>query len=656
MPLPKRRKDESKSKFKKRCMGDSVMKKEFPDEKQRFVICSKLADKTNEVVSKCSEVQFGGLFGNGINHIDMVLNRLNVGEYQYKKFNDKEYLVVPVTIIVEGVHNYFFYPAEDLKSNYMDWEGVLIPIYHPQDEDGNFLSANEIEGECLGRLWNPVWDENKKGIRGEFWLERDKLTDEIIEEIINGNMEVSTGLWADHDFDQNGIWEGEPYIATLSNYIPDHVALLPGHEGACNWEDGCGIRNNIKLNRKEDKNNINNKEVEMDYELISQNLKNIPTKKVLIVSENKEDYSAMMKIYEENGIKIGKNKISINELSHEDIRFSIQSQVRDAFKTPDNEYPDVWVRDVFNSYYVFDVKGRLYKQNYNIDSDDILTLEGDVKEVKLKSEYVELSSSQTESTDETSTQNITINIDGKSLKEALNRGEQEIQNDNEEDLKMKKEELINALIENENAPYEEEDREHLNSKDEEKLIALNEKFKVDTEPDPTVNDEDNNTVSEEVQNLVKQILENDKNTFTEEQLLSKEQSELENLINVMGSEEKVEDEVPSSAEEYLEKSDMPDDMKEVFRESLSERNERKMKMVDKIMANEKNSFSKEGLEKKNPKELGQIIALMGGESENNTWEFNLAALGINDKGKEIPIAPKPKWNQDGTPDFSHFSN
>lgn len=39
MPLPKPKKDESHDDFMDRCMGDDVMNKEYPDEKQRYAVC-----------------------------------------------------------------------------------------------------------------------------------------------------------------------------------------------------------------------------------------------------------------------------------------------------------------------------------------------------------------------------------------------------------------------------------------------------------------------------------------------------------------------------------------------------------------------------------------------------------------------------------------
>lgn len=39
MPIPNKRKDEDRQGFVSRCMGDEVMKKDYPDTKQRIAIC-----------------------------------------------------------------------------------------------------------------------------------------------------------------------------------------------------------------------------------------------------------------------------------------------------------------------------------------------------------------------------------------------------------------------------------------------------------------------------------------------------------------------------------------------------------------------------------------------------------------------------------------
>jgi len=45
MPIPAPHKDEDKNKFMERCMGDDVMVKEYPDNKQRYAICQTSWDK-----------------------------------------------------------------------------------------------------------------------------------------------------------------------------------------------------------------------------------------------------------------------------------------------------------------------------------------------------------------------------------------------------------------------------------------------------------------------------------------------------------------------------------------------------------------------------------------------------------------------------------
>lgn len=45
MPIPKKRADESRKDFVKRCMDDDVMKKEYPESGQRLAVCNLEANK-----------------------------------------------------------------------------------------------------------------------------------------------------------------------------------------------------------------------------------------------------------------------------------------------------------------------------------------------------------------------------------------------------------------------------------------------------------------------------------------------------------------------------------------------------------------------------------------------------------------------------------
>jgi len=52
MPIPQPRKEEDQKQFMRRCMGDSVMKKDFPDIKQRSAVCFSTWRKHKQVKYK----------------------------------------------------------------------------------------------------------------------------------------------------------------------------------------------------------------------------------------------------------------------------------------------------------------------------------------------------------------------------------------------------------------------------------------------------------------------------------------------------------------------------------------------------------------------------------------------------------------------------
>lgn len=59
MPIPSKRKDEQKSAFMSRCMGDDTMNKEYPDQSQRSAICmSKACEDANYVEAMDFQVYF----------------------------------------------------------------------------------------------------------------------------------------------------------------------------------------------------------------------------------------------------------------------------------------------------------------------------------------------------------------------------------------------------------------------------------------------------------------------------------------------------------------------------------------------------------------------------------------------------------------------
>jgi hypothetical protein len=162
---------------------------------------------------------------------------------------NKKHLVVPVVMMVEGVHHGSHGPllhlAEELSRWPGSWNGIPVCIMHPE-EGGSSISANSpevIDRQTVGRVYNTQIDGNR--LVAEAWLDEEKLrqvSSAALGYILQAKpLDVSIGVWSDDEL-TSGEWNGEHYNAIARNYRPDHLALLPGAQGACSWEDGCGVR------------------------------------------------------------------------------------------------------------------------------------------------------------------------------------------------------------------------------------------------------------------------------------------------------------------------------------------------------------------------------------------------------------------------------
>ena len=176
-------------------------------------------------------------------------------EYDVKltTHQEKAHLVVPVTMMVEGVHNGsqgpLLHEITELGKFPESWNGIPVVIYHPQ-RDGTPVSANSpdiIDKELVGRVYNTNVDDNK--LKAEVWLDEDRLNSisENTLEAVNDlkEVEISLGMFTENEM-ENGEYEGEEYIGVAHNHRPDHLAILPDQIGACSLKDGCGLGANKK--------------------------------------------------------------------------------------------------------------------------------------------------------------------------------------------------------------------------------------------------------------------------------------------------------------------------------------------------------------------------------------------------------------------------
>lgn len=353
------------------------------------------------------------------------------GTSRHAKLHGQDFLVVPMVILMEGVHNGsngpLFYPEKELLKSVPNWNHKPLVVYHPT-HNGTPISACDadvLEARGVGMVMNTKYIKGKtmptkKRIKGstfnrepgklvaEAWfnVEQLKKVDERVLMNIESdeNTEVSTGLIADY-ITENGNWRGEEYDAMAVNYRADHVAILPDQEGACSIKDGCGLGGELVGNC---------------------------------------------------GCGGGKPSI-VNALTSNDMSYSNISSALYAWVS--NKYGDrAYVMDVYPKFFIFCNGGEYYKVGYTVDDVEVsVSTDKPVKVVRV-TEY------RTE--DGAYVGNVSKQF---SIKEFIT---------------MDKDEMINALISNTSNKWGEDDREFLDTLDEKALTRLAEVVNVETESDP----------------------------------------------------------------------------------------------------------------------------------------------------------------------------
>jgi hypothetical protein len=175
------------------------------------------------------------------------VTNLSKSEVRYESLLGRRHMVVPVVMAISNVvMNGALYPDSEYFAP--SWNGAPVTIGHPSDENGDFLSANTpaaLEKYAVGQIFNAVDNDGK--LVAEAWIDvirTNKIDPTLIKSLLAGHeLDVSTGFFS-NPVAQSGNSNGKDYTIVHTNVSPDHLALLPGDIGACNWDDGCGIRAN----------------------------------------------------------------------------------------------------------------------------------------------------------------------------------------------------------------------------------------------------------------------------------------------------------------------------------------------------------------------------------------------------------------------------
>ncbi len=165
---------------------------------------------------------------------------------------EREYLVAPCIMIVEGVLNQGYVPGEEIAR--CQWSGIPLVVNHPE-QDGAPISANDpdvLQSYGVGRVYRSqiasVMHQNHALVRAhaELWIDVAQAHahgGEAVQVMTmlesQQRLEVSTAFYCDSEA-TIGSFYGVPYREIHRNLRADHLALLPNSIGACSFLDGCG--------------------------------------------------------------------------------------------------------------------------------------------------------------------------------------------------------------------------------------------------------------------------------------------------------------------------------------------------------------------------------------------------------------------------------
>lgn len=264
---------------------------------------------------------------------------------------DKEWVVVPMIMLMEGVHNgscgALYYPEEELEKTPQAWNHKPVVVYHP--EGPTACDPDILTNRKIGVIMNTKYEDHK--LKAEAWIDASrckKIDNRVMEAIEKGEMmELSTGLFTDAE-GPAGDWKGEEYDAVAKNYRPDHLALLPDLTGACSVADGAGF---LRCNAEKTEERISENWVQTYFPIL-------------------------------NAAGIDTEKLVRNELSHSDLWRLLYAELQKQDK-------NAWLEEVYDTFIIYNVvpDSGLYRRFYEKTGDSAVQLKGVAESVMRVVEY-----------------------------------------------------------------------------------------------------------------------------------------------------------------------------------------------------------------------------------------------------------------------------
>lgn len=252
--------------------------------------------------------------------METLIANLSLSKVQKRSLAGKNYLVAPVSMIVEGVfagnQGPLFYDGNEISKSVASWNHKPLTVGHPQI-GGQYVSGclpETIDQYSVGMVLNAKWNKTRKKLQAEAWFEETRL-DVVpgggrIKEALTKQepMEVSTGLFVDNEL-ASGNYEGREYRGRARNFRPDHLAMIASGVGACSIKDGAGL-----LVNKDPQSSQNLATPNPDGKLLENRMQATPDSKPLIVNEK-----AKMKRDEIAGILGDEHKDFVANLSDDQV-------------------------------------------------------------------------------------------------------------------------------------------------------------------------------------------------------------------------------------------------------------------------------------------------------------------------------------------------
>lgn len=249
--MPKPQGGETRKEFVSRCIPIVIDDGTAKDPDQAVAICNSIWEQEKGRSNAMPDNLRRALTAA---HVPRVLTlRQIAGELRTAKFEDRDHLIVPVIMLVEGViqpanaSGPELVLAEELAQFAVAWSGRPVTFTHPII-DGQRVSANTpsvLEEFRFGRVFGTRMLGKK--LRGDAWLDLALAAElggdaqNVVDRIQAGEMiEVSVGAFVVLE-ETPGVFHGHRYHAIWREIVSDHLAMFGDSTiGACDNEMGCG--------------------------------------------------------------------------------------------------------------------------------------------------------------------------------------------------------------------------------------------------------------------------------------------------------------------------------------------------------------------------------------------------------------------------------